>query len=169
MANKIGSMRFRQTYLNHKNEIRFDFDLLKLYLAVDEKKTVSSLFKEVQLDPPIFKNCLVKLIKLKLIEPVNPPKNRFVNGAFLNRLRGVLVSVSGPLGGILIEEVATEMRIDASRIPTPKLSDFVNQIADRIPGERQAEKFKQIMLAEIQGQVSGLPSSVKGVERNLDS
>ncbi len=161
MANKISVMRFRKTHLNPTDVVIFDTDLLKLYLAVDEKKTVISLFKEVQLAQPVFKECFVKLVKKKLIEPINTESIASVNGSFLNRLRGVLISVSGPLGGILIEEVATEMRIDASNIPTPKLSDFVCQIADRIPGERQAEEFKQTMLAEIDSQMQNRPVSIE--------
>ncbi len=161
MANKISGMRFRKTHLSPKDVVIFDTDLLKLYLAVDEKKTVISLFKEVQLTQPVFKKCFIKLVQKKLIEPIRTESISSFNGSFLNRLRGVLISVSGPLGGILIEEVASEMQIDASNIPAPKLSDFVCQIADRIPGERQAAEFRRTMLAEIAGRGPRRRSSLK--------
>lgn len=147
---KINNMRFRKTDLKLTDEISFDFDLLKLYLAIDENKSVSSIFKETQLEIAIFKECFITLFKRKLIEPAEGKKIQYVNGSFYNRLREVLIDASGPLGDILIEEVAEEMNVEPYKIPKEKLADFINKIAASIPSDKQSSKFREIMLREIE-------------------
>ncbi len=122
--------------------------MLKLYLAIDEKKQVLDIFKETKLERSVFKECLLKLYKLKLIEQV-AEKVDYVDSAFLSRVREVLISVSGPLGELLLEEAADEMNCELSEIPKSKVADLVYQIANDIPGEKQAAEFKKIMLQEI--------------------
>jgi hypothetical protein len=129
--------------------MKFDSNLLNLYLAIDEKKTMNILLKEARLDLSIFKQCLLKLIKLKLIKPVKVDETEYVNSRFLERLREVLIELSGPMGDFLIEQTAEEMNLKVSRIPVAEVADFVYQIGSVIPSQKQALKFKKIMLQEI--------------------
>ncbi len=145
---KSRNTRFKKTSITPSSEINFDSDMLKLYLAIDEKKQVLDIFKETKLERSVFKECLLKLYKLKLIEQVVEEVD-YVDSAFLSRVREVLISVSGPLGELLLEEAADEMNCELAEIPKSKVADLVYQIANDIPGEKQAAEFKKIMLQEI--------------------
>jgi len=84
MANLL-DMHFRKTNLASNSEITFDSDMLKLLMAIDEEKTIRQIAGDVDLTPAAFKESLMKLIKLKLIEqaeataPVSGPGIGYVN------------------------------------------------------------------------------------------
>jgi len=149
LVKKINNTRFKKNNGALNGEIKFDSNLLNLYLAIDEKKTASVLFKETKLDHTVFKQCLLKLLKLKLIKPIKVDEIEYVNNRFLDRLREVLIDLSGPMGEFLIEQAAEEMDLKVSKIPVSEVAEFVYQIGTVIPSEKQAIKFKKIMLQEI--------------------
>lgn len=146
---KINNIRFIKTNGELDGEIKFDSNLLNLYLAIEETKTANMLFKETKLDLTVFKQCLLKLIKLKLIKPIKVDETEYVNDMFLDRLREVLIELSGPMGEFLIEQTAEEMGFEVTKIPVSEAADFVYQIGTVIPSEKQAIKFKKIMLQEL--------------------
>lgn len=153
MAKKNNDMRFKRTNIKPSSNLKFDGNLLKLYLTIDENKSVRELFQESEMSSEDFKKNVIRLAKLNLIEQVTGQvknsKTDFVSAAFLTRLREVIVEVSGPLGELLIEDVAEEMNLDLSKIPASKVTDFIYRIATIIPGEKQAAEFKKIMVQEI--------------------
>ena len=149
MANLL-DMHFRKTNLASTNEITFDSDMLKLLMAIDEDKSIRQIAGEVDLSPSAFKESLMKLVKLKLIEQVQvAPPGSYVGEAFMAQLREVLVSLTGPLGEVLIEETAEQMNLDMSKIPRAQIGDFIYNIANQMPGEKQKNEFSTTMLEEI--------------------
>ncbi len=149
MANLL-DMQFKKTNLASNNEITFDSDMLKLLMAIDEDKTIRQIAGDVDLTPAAFKESLMKLIKLKLIEQVEAATAvSYVGEAFMARLQEVLVSLTGPLGEVLIEETAEEMNLDIKKIPRARVGDFVYNIANQIPGEKQKNEFSTAILKEI--------------------
>ncbi|MCP3954206.1 MAG: hypothetical protein GY697_18620 [Desulfobacterales bacterium] len=149
MANLL-DMHFKKTNLASNNEITFDSDMLKLLMAIDEDKTIRQIAGDVALTPAAFKESLMKLIKLKLITQVEAAALvSYVGEAFMARLLEVLVSLTGPLGEVLIEETAEEMNLDIKKIPRPLVGDFVYNIANQVPGDKQKNEFSTAMLAEI--------------------
>ena len=146
---KMNNIRFKITNKTTNSEMKFNSDLLNLYLAIDEKKTLGELFKETKLNPVVFKKCLLNLLNLKLIKPIKVDDTAYINHIFLDRLREVLIDLSGPMGELLIEQAAEDMNLRINKIPVSKISDFVYQIASTIPGEKQAAEFKKIMVQEI--------------------
>ncbi len=149
MANLL-DMHFKKTNLASNNEITFDSDMLKLLMAIDEDKTIRQIAGDVALTPAAFKESLMKLIKLKLITQVEAAALvSYVGEAFMARLLEVLVSLTGPLGEVLIEETAEEMNLDIKKIPRALVGDFVYNIANQVPGDKQKNEFSTAMLAEI--------------------
>lgn len=149
MANLL-DMHFRKTNLASTNEITFDSDMLKLLMAIDEDKSIRQIAGEVDLSPSAFKESLMKLVKLKLIEQVQvAPAGSYVGEAFMARLREVLVSLTGPLGEVLIEETAEQMNLEINKIPRAQIGDFVYNIANQMPGDKQKNEFSTTMLEEI--------------------
>lgn len=143
-------MRFKKTQVNPNGEIKFDVALLELYLAIDEKKDIHTLFNEMELPPAVFKKSVIKLLKLELIEPVKE-ETVAANLTFLKRMREVAIELSGPMGALLIEDAAKEMDFDNSRMADTQKADLIYKIAAAIPSFKQASEFKKIMLQEIVG------------------
>jgi len=149
MANLL-DMCFKKTNLASTSEITFDSDMLKLLMAVDDSKTIRQIAADVELTPSAFKESLIKLIKLKLIEQVETAiPVSYVGDAFLERTREVLVDLTGPLGEVLIEETAEQMGLDMTQIPRDRVGDFIHNIARQMPGEKQKNEFSTVMLKEI--------------------
>ncbi len=149
MANLL-DMHFRKTNLAANNEITFDSDMLKLLMAIGEDKTIRQIAGDVDLTPSAFKESLMKLIKFKLIEQVTTAvAGSYVGEAFMARLQEVLVALTGPLGEVLIDETAEEMNLDIKKIPRARVGDFVYNIANQMPGEKQKNEFSTTMLEEI--------------------
>lgn len=145
---KENDMRFKKTLVKPNGEIKFDAALLEIYLAIDENKNIYSLYEEMGLPPAVFKQAVIKLLKLKLIAHVEEETvtaNRF----FLNRMREVAIELSGPVGALLIEDAARGMDFDHSRMADTQKADLIYKIAAAIPSFKQATEFKKIMLREI--------------------
>lgn len=147
---KLRDARFRKTNFASNGEASFNFDAdtLKILMAVDESKTVLQLLKETRIDPTDFKDRLLRLLKLKLIEEAKIEIS-YVNGSFLTNLTDTLVNLVGPLGQMLIEATAEKMNFQASKIPKDNVADFIYEIAKEIPGEKQQAEFKKVMIQEI--------------------
>ena len=109
---------------------------------------VLQIAKEIKMDPAVFRESFLRLYKLKLIEEVKQ-KIVYVDELFITRLKETLISLTGPLGGILMEEAAEKMNLQLSRIPKSTVADFVYQVAKEIPGETQQAEFKKLMIQEI--------------------
>ncbi len=149
MANLL-DMCFRKTDLASTGEITFTADMLKLLMAIDANKTIRQIAADVELTPSAFKESLMKLIKLKLIEQAEATAPMsYVGEAFLERTRETLVELIGPLGEMLIEEAAEQMGLDVTKIPKANVGDFIYNIANQMPGEKQKNEFRTVMLAEI--------------------
>lgn len=141
---RLQDVYFRKTDLALKGNMAFDKNMLVLLLAIDEKKSILDVAREVQLDTDVFKKCLVKLHKLKLIEKVEK-KIEYLNGSFLNSVSSNLVNLLGPLGEMLLEEAAEQLDMELSAIPKNRMHDFLDTVAKEIPGEKQREDFQTAM------------------------
>ncbi len=140
--------RFKKTTVSSHNEVTFDPDMFKLLMAIEEGKTIRQIATEVQLSGSAFKASFQKLLKYKLIEPVDETKD-YVEPALIEQIRKILVRLTGPLGEMLIEEAASELKLDLSRIPKSGLADLVYAIAKEIPGEKQRNEFGKLMIEEM--------------------
>ena len=147
MANLLDS-HFRRTNTNTANEITFDPDMLKLLMAIDERKTLRQIAAEINLKPEVFKQSFTKLFKLKLIEE-SEDKTAFVDAAFIDRIKATLVELAGPLGEVLIEDAAADQNMRLDRIPKTDIADLIYRITQSIPGEKEQNAFRKVMLEEM--------------------
>jgi len=88
---------------------------------------------------------LSKLLKLKLIEPVEK-KNRFLSKKFLEYLRLNLSQAIGPMAQILIEDTVAEMELKMSEIPWHQAAELISNIAREVPEENNQVEFKKAMI-----------------------
>jgi hypothetical protein len=117
-------------------------------MAIDEKKPILQVAKEINMDPTLFREALLRLYKLKLIEEVKS-EVVYVEKTFLTTLRYSLSALIGPLAEIVMEEIAKEMNFQLTKIPKSRVADFVYLIAKEIPGDKEKVEFKKRMLQEI--------------------
>lgn len=149
MANLLDSY-FKKTNISTANEITFDPDMLKLLMAIDERKTLRQIATEVSLRPEAFKQSFTKLVRLKLIEEVQD-MTTYVGREFVDRVKATLIELAGPLGEVLIEDAAEELNLPLDRIPKTDVADLIYRITQNIPGEKEQNTFRKVMLEELKG------------------
>jgi hypothetical protein len=143
---QLPNMYFRKKIGMNHGEISMDAEMIRLLLAIDETKSIGQVAKETGMSLASIKNTLVKLIKLKLVEPVGRGV-KMVTPDFLVRVREALVLAIGPIGEFLIEDIAAAMGCSALEIPTHRAAEFISLLAEEIPSEDGRLQFKKTMLA----------------------
>ena len=145
---RLEDLYFRKTDFTPSGNMVFDQNMLTLLLAIDPNKSILDIAKEVKLDAAVFKECFVKLHKLKLIEKVEK-QVEFVNGQFLSNVRHNLVQLLGPLGEVLMDDAAEQLNVDEDKIPKDLVADYLMAIANEIPSDKQRREFQKNMLDKI--------------------
>jgi len=138
-------MFFRKVTPADSNEIRLNADMIRLLMVIDENKDLLQISNEVGMDISMLNQILSKLLKLKLIEPVEK-KNRFLSKKFLEDLRLNLSQAIGPMAQILIEDTVAEMELKMSEIPWHQAAELISNIAREVPEENNQVEFKKTMI-----------------------
>ena len=138
-------MFFRKVALKDSNEIRLNADMIRLLMAIDESKDILQISQEIGMDISLLKQIMSKLLKLKLIEPVEK-SIRFLSKHFLESLRLNLSEAVGPMAPILIEDTVAEMGLKISEIPDHQAAELISNIAQEVPDENNQIKFKKTMI-----------------------
>ncbi|MDY6792906.1 MAG: hypothetical protein SWH54_16700 [Thermodesulfobacteriota bacterium] len=141
----LAKMFFRKVTPANSNEIRINADMIRLLMVIDENKDLLQISREVGMDIAMLNQILSKLLKLKLIEPVDK-KNRFLSKKFLEDLRLNLSKAIGPMAQILIEDTVNEMELKMSEIPGHQAAELVSNIAREVPEENEQIEFKKTMI-----------------------
>ena len=138
-------MFFRKVTPADSNEIRLNADMIRLLMVIDENRDLLQISNEVGMDISMLNQILSKLLKLKLIEPVEK-RNRFLSKKFLEDLRLNLSQAIGPMAQILIEDTVAEMELKMSEIPEHQAAELISNIAREVPEENNQIEFKKTMI-----------------------
>jgi len=138
-------MFFRKVTPAGSNEIRLNADMIHLLMVIDENKDLLQISNEAGLDISMLNQILSKLLKLKLIEPVEK-RGRFLSNKFLGDLRLNLSQAVGPMAQILIEDTVAEMELKMSEIPEHQAAELISNIAQEVPEEINQIEFKKTMI-----------------------
>ncbi len=147
----ISNWSYKKAETADSREFTIDSDMLKVLMALDGKKTVRQISREIQLTNAVFKSTFLKLIKLGLIEKTGDGQ-ACVQKPFIDNMRQTLIQLVGPLGGVLVDDAAEELGWQAHRIPLARVADFVAAVAREIPSDKQSNEFKKRMIAEMRTQ-----------------
>lgn len=150
MAN-ISNLRYKKTDRASNQEFTLDTYMLKLLLAIDGQKTVREVSRGVHMNPSTFKDTFIKLVKLGLIEQAIDLET-CVEKTLIDKMRKTLIQLIGPLGEVLVDDTAEDMGWKVNRIPLSGLADFVAAVSKEIPGDKQSNEFKKLMLKEMRNQ-----------------
>ncbi|MFH0727317.1 MAG: hypothetical protein V2B19_13380 [Pseudomonadota bacterium] len=151
---QLKDVRFRKADIaSLKAEVfKFDSDMLKILSAIDERKTVLQIVREVNINSAVFREALLRLVKLKLIEEVNE-EITFVGEEFFALLKDTLVKLLGTIGETLIVNTAEKMNLPVAKIPVANVAEFVYEIAKEIPEEKKPIEFKKLMIQHIKKEI----------------
>ncbi|MCF8026931.1 MAG: hypothetical protein K9K81_01050 [Desulfobacteraceae bacterium] len=149
MANLL-EFHFKRTRADTNSEITLDRDMLRLLAALDERKTLRQVMTDADMTPAAFKQTFSKLYNLRLVEKVEPNIS-YLNQAFIKDIKSDLVDLLGPLGETLIEDAASEMGFSLNGIPTTGAWDFIERVAEMIPGNKEKTTFKNKMHNKMKG------------------
>ena len=138
-------MFFRKVALPDGDKISLNADMIRLLMVIDEDKDLLQISNEADMDISMLNQILSKLLKLKLIEPVEK-KNRFLSKKFLEDLRLNLSQAIGPMAQILIEDTVAEMELKMSEIPEHQAAELISNIAQEVPEENNQIEFKKTMI-----------------------
>ena len=143
---QLPNMYFRKKIGMNQGEISMDAQMIRLLLAIDESKSMAHIAKETGMSLPDIKKTLAKLLKLKLVEPVDKGVE-LVSAEFIGFVRSELIKAVGPIGEFLIEDIAADMGYAITEIPTHRAPELISQLAEEIPQEDVRLQFKRSMIA----------------------
>ena len=138
-------MFFRKVALPDGGKISLNADMIRLLMVVDENKDLFRISNEIGMDTPVLNETLSRLLKLKLIEPVEK-KTQFLNNKFIEALKTNLSQAVGPMAQIIIEDTVAEMELKMSEIPGHQAAELISNIAREVPEENNQIEFKKTMI-----------------------
>ena len=136
---------FRKVTPTDSHEIQLNADMIRLLMVIDENKDLLQISNEAGMDISMLNHILSKLLKLKLIEPVEK-KTQFLSKKFIEAMKTNLSQAVGPMAHIIIEDTVAEMELKMSEIPGHQAAELVSNIAREVPEEKNQIEFKKTMI-----------------------
>jgi hypothetical protein len=136
---------YRKTLRKDTSKVSLDADMIRLLIAIDEHKSIHQIAHEVDMETGVLKRTVAKLLQQGLIEPVRKDVP-VLNESFVSALKVNLSKAIGPMAEILIEDIAAEMKINPSDIPTNQAAELINNLSLEIPDESRRIEFKKSMI-----------------------
>jgi DNA-binding transcriptional regulator YhcF (GntR family) len=146
LSKSAAGLYFRKRIRKDLEPVSLDADMIRLLLAIDERKSLYQIAAEVEMDAATFKTNLKKLLDQGLIETVRKAA-ALVDKSFLPSLRMNLARRIGPMADIVVEDSVAELKLDAAAIPVEQAAEIINRIALEIPDEDGRIGFKKAMIA----------------------
>ena len=141
----ISTLSFRRTTLEYEDKISLDGKMLRLLLALDEKKNMTQVAAECGLEPTSLRRILQRLLELRLIEPVGQGV-RYLEPTFFDGMRIHLAQSLGPMAEFLIEDVVSAMGHNLSKVPVQRAAELISALAVELPSEETRVRFKKAMI-----------------------
>ena len=138
-------MFFRKVTPADSHEIQLNADMIRLLMVIDENKDLLQISNEAGMDISMLNHILSKLLKLKLIEPVEK-KTQFLSKKFIEAMKTNLSQAVGPMAHIIIEDTVAEMELKMSEIPGHQAAELISNIAREVPEENNQIEFKKTMI-----------------------
>jgi len=146
LSKSAAGLYFRKRIRKDLEPVSLDADMIRLLLAIDERKSLYQIAAEVEMDAATFKTNLKKLLDQGLIETVQKAA-ALVDKSFLPSLRMNLARRIGPMAAIVVEDCVAELKLVADAIPVEQAAEIINRVALEIPDEDGRIGFKKAMIA----------------------
>lgn len=146
ISKSAAGLYFRKRIRRDLEPVSLDADMIRLLLAIDERKSLYQIAAEVEMDAATFKKNLKKLLAQGLIETVQKAA-AMVDKNFLPAVRLHLARVIGPMADIVVDDSVAELKLDAALLPVEQAAELINRLALEIPTEDGRIRFKKAVIA----------------------
>lgn len=146
ISKSAAGLYFRKRIRRDLEPVSLDADMIRLLLAIDERKSLYQIAAEVEMDAAAFKKNLKKLLAQGLIETVQKAA-AVVDGSFLPTVRLHLARIIGPMADIVVDDGVAELKLDADGLPVEQAAELINRLALEIPAEDDRIRFKKAAIA----------------------
>lgn len=144
-SKRAAAVFFRKRIRKDLQTVSLNADMIRLLLAIDERKSLYQIAAEVEMDAAAFKKNLNGLLEQGLIEAV-PQTTAGVDPGFLTSVRIALARVIGPIAEFVVADSVAELKLDAASISLEQAAELINHIAFEIPDEGGRIVFKKAMI-----------------------
>ncbi len=146
ISKSAAGLYFRKRIRRDLEPVSLDADMIRLLLAIDERKSLYQIAAEVEMDAATFKKNLKKLLAQGLIETVQKAA-AMVDKNFLPAVRLHLARIIGPMADIVVDDSVAELKLDAALLPVEQAAELINRLALEIPTEDGRVRFKKAVIA----------------------
>lgn len=146
ISKSAAGLYFRKRIRRDLEPVSLDADMIRLLLAIDERKSLYQIAAEVEMDAATFKKNLKKLLAQGLIETVQKAA-AMVDKNFLPAVRLHLARIIGPMADIVVDDSVAELKLDAALLPVEQAAELINRLAFEIPTEDGRIRFKKAVIA----------------------
>ncbi|MGD2125425.1 MAG: hypothetical protein PVG99_05050 [Desulfobacteraceae bacterium] len=144
----ISALVFRRVIREEEGEFAVDSRMLSVLMELDGQKSLALIARKIGLDMGAIRQVTAKLLKLKLVEPVEGAVS-VLDRDFLDFLSTQLRLAVGPIGEVLIEDAMVDLGNDLNQFPSHRAAELVDLLARQIQREEKRTEFQQSMISKI--------------------
>ncbi len=148
LSGEIPGTVFRRKVRKDMGQFSFDGHMLNVLLEMDGRRTVLDVAEKTGLGLAEIREILVKLLDLKLIEPVQTTV-KLLDRDFLATLNAELSLAVGPIAEVLVEDAVADLGLKPSRIPSQRAAELVELLSREIQRDEKKADFTQHMINKI--------------------
>jgi hypothetical protein len=147
-SGNILALVFRRVVKENIGEISLDSNMLHVLMELDGKRNLSEIAKKTKVNMSEIRKVVSKLLKLKLVEPVEVTVP-VLDEDFFEYLQAKLSLALGPIAEVIIEDALNDLGHKRSQFPSHRAAELVDLVAREIQREEKTGPFKQDMVSKI--------------------
>jgi len=145
---QLASMVFQRVIREDIGQVSLNTQTLNFFAEIDGKKSVAEIAEKIGIDWAETGTITEKLLKLKLIEPIQQFM-RVADAEFVEYLQRQLSVAIGPIAGVIIEDTLADLGHASNSLPVHQAAELVELLAREIQREEQRIEFKQRLVKMI--------------------
>ncbi|MCF8051491.1 MAG: hypothetical protein K9L59_09665 [Desulfobacterales bacterium] len=148
LPDQLASVVFQRVIREDIGQVSLDTQTLNFFVEVDGKKTAEEIAAKIGVDYDKSRAIAEKLLRLKLIEPLQPSE-RVVDADFIDYLQRQLSMAIGPIAGVILEDTLADLGHSSDALPVHRAAELVELLAREIQRDEQRIEFKQRLVKMI--------------------
>jgi hypothetical protein len=144
----ISVMVFRRVIRKDEAEFPVDSRMLSVLMEMDGGQNLGAIAKKTGLDMGTIRQVTGKLLKLKLVEPVESAIS-VLDRDFLEFLSQQLHLAVGPIAEVLIEDAVADLGYALYQFPSHRAAELVELLARQIQRQEKRTAFEQAMVKKL--------------------
>jgi hypothetical protein len=137
----------RAEQIDH-GSVTLDGQHLNTLLALDGKKTLAQVARQLRMDMLTLRHAVSRLIQLKLVVRVNPRVN-YLPESFVASLKAGLANGVGPIAVVLLDDILADMKLRVDSITPESAPELIRSLAREIPDDSVRVEFIRAMLSKL--------------------